>query len=368
MAEVIFENVSTLTGTYPEILVSETLLAELGEDDPDPVFITVPVGEVDASSRNGRNYNRAAVQSIVDAINDATIGQRGHLRDEERAYKFEVPPLVWVGATLESDGRAWGKAYVMQSAADVREYVKVAKRTGLKIGTSIYGTADIDEEGNVSNLEIESIDLAHPARLGVPQVGATPHVTRETADETPDPGQQPSEETLEEITPMGDKPTQETTEPGSFTKAQVIEIEGGYKKRIRELEDKLAEQTADLRDYKHVADNLGNPEDVIGELRNRLRLIEALERENRTLLDGYISAQVAEKVKLEDMRPVIVEQINTFEPASRAEVDTAVSKVLERDSVKRLLALSVSEAMGPKQTRPVTPQSDDPHKNVEGVY
>lgn len=178
---VLMEMETSFRSGFPEIPIAETVLSEL--NDPDPVFLTLPIGKVGAESRNGRKYPRESVEAVVKSINDnKVIGQKGHLRDDERAYRFDVPPLMWLSASLESDGMAWGKAYVLQSAADVRELVKLSKIAKAKIGTSIYGTADVDDDGTVRNLEIESIDLAHPGRLGVPLVGAVPVVTKEIVE------------------------------------------------------------------------------------------------------------------------------------------------------------------------------------------
>jgi hypothetical protein len=75
------------------------------------VFITLPIGKVGQRSRNDRVYNRAAMDAIVSAINERKVpGQKGHMPDEERPYRFETPPLMWVGAKLESDGTVWAKA------------------------------------------------------------------------------------------------------------------------------------------------------------------------------------------------------------------------------------------------------------------
>jgi len=165
----------------PPIQVGSSVnLTKLTEGDPHPVFVTLPIAKVGATSRNGRKYDTAAVQSIVAKINTSrSTGIRGHLTEAERATRFDLPSLVWIGAQLEPNGLAWAKAYVPTYSADTREFFRIMSVVESEVGTSIYGTADIDESGNVTNLQIESIDLGHPQRLGVASAAAIPIVTSE---------------------------------------------------------------------------------------------------------------------------------------------------------------------------------------------
>jgi len=167
--------------TEPPIEVGSSVnLTKLTEGDPHPVFVTLPIAKVGARSRNGRTYDKAAVQSIVTKINTSrSTGIRGHLTEAERATRFDLPSLVWIGAKIEPNGLAWAKAYVPTYSADTREYLRIMGVVESEVGTSIYGTADIDESGNVTNLQIESIDLGHPQRLGVASAAAIPIVTSE---------------------------------------------------------------------------------------------------------------------------------------------------------------------------------------------
>lgn len=340
---VLLETQYQIVGSYPDVpLAAGVEYATLVAGDDDPVFVTLPVGAVDTESRNGRRYDRAAVEAIVHAINtERSIGQKGHLRDDERAYRFDVPPLVWVGAKLEGDGRAWAKAYVLKTAPDVREYVRVAKASNAKVGTSIYGTADIDTDGNVSNLQIESIDLAHPGRLGVPMAGAVPQITQET--ETPEI-QAETEETV---------PTEQMTLEA--TPAQIVEITRAHQAQVRELEGKVADLEGRVNDLAQIAEMLG-VDDAISGVRIVQQQVSNLRRENGDLLEEAITAQVTEAVAVENVRPILVEMVRNRKPATRQAVSDAVAAVLAQEAVKALLKDAVGETMGPAQQRPVMPQ------------
>jgi len=187
----IYENTAAIDGSSPDVPVETAVLAELARiSGDDPLYITLPVAFADGVSRNGRKYSQETAQAIMDQINAGSVtGQKGHVRTQDRPYVFETPPLIWLGAVKEGN-TVWAKAYVMKEASDVREYVSTAKATGSKVGTSIYGVAQVDMDGNVAadGFVLESIDLSHPARLGLPDAGRVPHVTAETViDETDKP-------------------------------------------------------------------------------------------------------------------------------------------------------------------------------------
>jgi hypothetical protein len=182
MGQILFETASALNGAPDIPLPKDISLDSLKEIDPNPMFITLPIGKVGVTSGNNRTYPRKAIESLVNSVNtNRPGGIKGHLRDDERAYKFELPSVLWLAAEIDSNGLAWGKAMVVDP--DTKQYFNVAKATGAKVATSIYGTAEMN--GNeVTNLEIESIDLAHPKRAGVPEAVAKAVVTSEMADKT----------------------------------------------------------------------------------------------------------------------------------------------------------------------------------------
>jgi hypothetical protein len=362
---IIMETRSTFASGFPDIPIAETVISELGDN---PMFVTLPIGRVDTTSRNGRRYTRESVQALVDAVNsEKSIGQKGHLRDDERAYRFDIPPLMWLGATLEADGTAWGKAYVMESAPDVREYIRVAKINNAKVGTSIYGTATIEDDGTVRDLQIESIDLAHPGRLGVEMAGAVPTVTQETV--TGADADQPAEthdsssdtQPTEEDTSMGDNPTNETNTapPSPDMQAHLREMRESHQAEVSTLTAQIAELQGRTRDLSTIAELLQPVEGdtLASKIEALLAAKTSLQAENRDLLASAIAHGVAEAVTLETARPIIESLVTAEQPSTREDVASAIDKVLGRDDVKAMLRTRVIEESGPQQQRPVTPAS-----------
>lgn len=453
---VLLENTHALVGSFPDIPLAPGINYEmLTEGDDNPMFITLPIGRVDARSRNDRTYPREAVQTIVDAINERRIGGiRGHLRDEQRAYDYPPNVIQWVGATLEADGTAWGKAYVLRGNGEVREMIRVAKASNAQLGTSIYGTGSMDDDGMVTDLAVESIDLVHPSRVGVPMTAAHPHVTKESespqGEAEPDAlrvgdfvawdssggpargrieqierdgeinipdssftvsgteddpaaliqlydGSEPTDtrvghkfSTLTKISPpsdtdegwkskskrrrMDDEQRGESAMPEetvlteadvqSRVKAAVQEARTADRAKIAELSDQVRNMQNQLGDFKPVLELLNNPEYPVVALREKLQVIENLERENRLLLEGYITAQVSDSVSVETVRPMIESLVKQEKPATRSDVDTALDKVRNRPEVKALLKAQIAAEAGPKQTpAPTAPADEDDTKS-----
>lgn len=176
--QIIFEHVSRFKKEYPDVPLSSEL--DPLEFDENTRFVTLPLMPIGAKSRNGRTYSEQVVRSIVDQINQKRPeGRWGHLAEQERSTRYDPPALRWVGAMLDADGLAWGKAIPVTESA--REHIMTAKKTRAHIGTSIYGSATL-KGSEVIALELESIDLADPARVGIQEAAAVPIV--EMTDET----------------------------------------------------------------------------------------------------------------------------------------------------------------------------------------
>lgn len=165
---------------YPDVPLAEGIeLDKLTEGDEKPFFLTLPVGQVSVS-RNDRVYRREAVESIKEAVVVRRIGGiLGHLKDDARPFEFHIPVIHWVGALFEGD-TLWAKGYIPNTQPALREYMRIAMRTKSEVGTSIYGTAEIEDDGRVTNLWVETIDIAHPDRVGVTRAAEVPLVTSET--------------------------------------------------------------------------------------------------------------------------------------------------------------------------------------------
>lgn len=346
-----------LKGDYPDVPLAEGVeLAELTEGDDNPMFITLPIAFV-ATSRNQVNYAEKDVLRIVSAVNTRNVvGNLGHLPEWERPYTFDIPPLRWVGAIYNADTRtAWGKAYVLPTAREVRDYIRASKGANAEIGTSIYGYADVDVDGNIvgETLVLENIDLAHPARLGMPMAARIPHITQETVKENV----QESDSSQE--TDMGaNKPQEETqgviSETETALRTQVSELTD----QVRALTTKIGEAETRLKDLNKVVEMLGNPADVVLALQAKLAETADLSKENLRLLESAIVTEVAKKVVAESVRPTIEAMVNAQKPTRYSDMLVVLENVLAQEHIKLLLKHTTITEMGPPQQRPIVPNGD----------
>lgn len=341
---VVLEMHHTLKGEYPHTvpLADGIDLSALTEGDDNPMFLTLPIA-TETTSRNGVKYQQKDVERIVSAIHAREIiGQKGHLTEAERSHRFDTPSLFWVGATVDEHGVAWGKAYIPKTAGDVREYVRVAKAMNAKIGTSIYGTAEINDLHEIvgDSLMLEQIDLVNPSRVGVPQATGIPIITQESI--------QTDLSHVQKETDMGD------TKPAEETQNRISEAE----KRVQELTTELDNLRGETKKLTAITELLGNPADTLTAVRDLLAQKEALASETIQLLESAITTAVTEKVKAEHVRPLITELVRAKKPTRMADVTASVEAVLAQESVKTLLKQATITEMGPPQGRPPLPDDD----------
>jgi len=371
---VLFEAVHQFEGRYPEVPLAPGVdYGALIAGDSDPVFLTLPVGQINAESRNKRVYEKEHVQAIHDAIMERRPGGiSGHLRDEERPYANPPKVLRWVGAIWVGE-TLWGKAYVLPHAQHIREEIRTAKASNAAVGTSIYGRATIGENGNMSDLFVETIDYVDPTRVGIPMTEHVPLVTSESdKEEDVDTETDKTLDTPEPEVPEGELPDETTEETNTMPDGMILiteaqanqdkalnEARAADRAKIAELNQNNTKISNALVDWTAVQELLSNPEYPVVALQALLAETEQLKRENAQLLEGYIKAQVAEKVVIEAVRPMIVSLVETEKPAKRGDVDATLTKVLDRKEVKDLLKAQTASEMGPNQTPANTNPSDD---------
>jgi hypothetical protein len=303
-----------LRGAYPKVELSDDVRAQLGED---ALFVTLPVARVGARSRNGRTYTREAVQSIVDAVNGKRPeGRWGHLRDDERATRYDPPAIRWLAAMLDDEGVAWAKGIPV--TAEAREHFRIAKIAGAQVGTSVYGMGRLEGD-RVIAFDLETIDLADPNRVGIPDTAAEPIVTTEMAM---------AGETDMTIT-LNDVPA--------------------------EVRQQILEQAA-----AESGERLSEMEAQVGTLSEQVQTLSSDLAAARTmisqLLVTYAEARISEQVQIEPVRVLVGKLVGIREQdgarmidgvASIADVDAAISAVLNDESVKAFNKASVAEMMGP---------------------
>lgn len=164
----------------PDVPLADGLdVAAFGDD---PMFVTLPIAQMGAVSKNGYRYSTAVVHSLVEQINQQKPeGHWGHVPMEARATHYQAPAVRWVGALLDAAGVVWAKAIAITPEA--REHFRVAQAAQAPIGTSLYGVATMEGD-EVIGLALESIDLADAARVGVAEAVAAPVITAEMTSAT----------------------------------------------------------------------------------------------------------------------------------------------------------------------------------------
>ncbi|MEQ8673291.1 MAG: hypothetical protein RIC84_08750 [Aggregatilineales bacterium] len=302
MGEILLTVVSELTqDNFIDVPLAEGVdYQQLIAGDDTPVFVTLPIGAV-GKSANGRFYDADSVKRIAENVNrNKPGGIRGHMKMEDRATRFDLPSLMWVGAKVGEDGRVYGKAYVPTYAPDVREYVLKQKARRAPIATSIYGTAQVND-GRVSDLNIESVDLADPSRAGVAAAVAVPVITSE----------------MKEDDDMGEN-QELITELRDLRKQAEIERDEA-RQQISELSSKIAELQPTAGVVSELAQVFGEGKDVVQEIREIVSENKALKR--ATLINDirqYVDE--LEQVKVPGVKALILEHLGIVDGEVIAEM------------------------------------------------
>jgi hypothetical protein len=276
--EPLWEMVTEFSGDYPDIQLASETLAAIADEDDKPSFFTLRIGKVGATSRNKtrsgkpRLYGDAAMKSVMEQVNRGMDGNLGHIPAIKRDTHFNLPVLRYLAAEIDAEGVLWAKTYVPKYAADVREYLRGSARLKRPVGTSIYGTAQINEEtGEVLQVNLETIDLVDAGRVGVTAAVGVPLVTSEM--NTSEQG---------EIMP-------EATE----VQEQAVETQVSELAEITAERDTLRSQLAEMQTTL---------ETVTSERDSARTTIAEMES---TILENTITACVSEMVVLEPLRPAV---------------------------------------------------------------
>jgi hypothetical protein len=177
-------NVGRFRGNFPDVEIADGVNADgIRQRDPDPLYVTLPIAELGAISKNGLLYDEFLVSLIGEQINTKRPGGIfGHLKEEERNSSFPLPAGLWVGARRVGD-TLWGKAYVPPGAA--KNHVQDLKDVGGEIATSIYGRGRYEKVRDgvkrLISFNLESLDFAPPGRAAL-GLAAVPHITAEMQD------------------------------------------------------------------------------------------------------------------------------------------------------------------------------------------
>ena len=322
----LYESAHTI-GDVPDVELAPGInMEQLKSVDEEPMFVTLRLLDVGARSRNGFTWDREGVERVMAEINQKKPeGGIGHVKPEDRSTKYDVGSLRWVGATMR-DGALYGKAYIPKFARSVREHFATARALGHRVGTSIYGRRG---KNGLADLTLESIDLAHPDRLGYAGAAVVPHITSETRNEEREMPEEKAQEAVAEQVSVADANEQVKL---------ISEIE-----RVKNENARLTEV------LKQVAETMNwAQEDVLAEVkttREELNLFRQREFINE------IDALVAEQFKeTPDMAPVIRDYlIRNDEPiyGTIDEVKERLSELLQQEHIQNLAKMMVARSRGP---------------------
>lgn len=328
-------SVGKFSGSYPTIPLPDGMAEGFGED---AMFVTLPIGRVDARSRNGRVYTREAVQAIVDAVNtNKPEGRWGHLRDEERPYAYDPPAIRWLAAMIDDNGTAWAKGIPVTDEA--REHFRVAKLAGSRVGTSVYGFGQMEGE-RVVDFELETIDLAAPDRVGIPDTAAKPMITSE----------------------------QENYEGDGMSEITLADVPDSVRRQI--IEQAQAENAGErLSEMQETVTQLQNEKTTLQEQ------VETLEQERdaargeaSALLANYARSKIAEQVQIKPVRKLVERTVGIQEmddglriegAATMEQVDEAIEAALADEDMQALNKEAFAEMFGPKHTPPAHNRNKD---------
>lgn|GEM_PF-1862707 len=341
--------IAELRGSYPNVpILPDIDYAALVAGDPDPLFVTLPVGRANVTSGNKRFYDEAWLQELErQIVEQRPIGLMGHLSDAQRATEFPQESLHWVGA-LAVDDVLWGKAYLAPNGP-AKERLKKYKASGKSIATSIDAMASgaWDESlgayrMDAKTLKLGQIDLAPADRAGVASLARVPVLTTEmTIPPIVEPVEIQKESTMDKLQVINEmtaddarllpEPVRQaviatvTTPPEVATVATVRELLG-----------------------------LDAKADVAGAIAEMKR-VQA--EQAKAAVTNRITELVNDGIKIETVRPLVTELVTARNPQTVAEVDAAYKAVSELESVKALLQARVVETMGPRQRTPVQGQN-----------
>lgn len=333
--------VSEFGGRFPDVPAAPGVdLPGIKEDDPDPMFVTLPLLRIGGRSEHGFQWSKPDVERVVAQINEKKVeGILGHPKPEERASRYPLPKLRWIGAMIDaSTGVAWGKAYIPTYAKDVREHFRLAKRTGARVGTSVYG---LRGDKGLSDMTLEEIDVGHPDRLGFPEAAAIPRITSELNDNQ-------EHKNGEENNPMTG------TEGELKLVSELTSAKDNALRQVSELTTKLGDKDKLITEMQGKVETLSGVDKLVAEFAGTTtgekitKLVSELndlrKAQKKTQIDTWI-ADAIKAVELEDLRPTIIAQMGEVESADKAK--SRVQELMERPDIK-----IIAEALALKITGP----------------
>lgn len=356
--------VSEMRGNFPNIPLPDDIdmvaLKEItGQTKLD--FFTLPIGQVNATSGNGRTYLQSAVQELVDQVNEfRPEGIWGHMGADEMGTRYDPPAVRWLAAMLDDEGIAWGK--LLPLTEETLRYYQIARATNARVATSLTALAEM-QQNDVLHIALHNIDVADPNRAGIAATVAVPQLTQEMSENgealLPQDSQHDILVRVRNVTKM---PANSEVTPATNVTAVIVAQEQAGSKQVESSDqskkkeiNSMTEITYTQEQYDFVIGERAKLQTQISELTDTNgKLLKAEESHLKTigeLVQRNIISAVTEQVMVEDARDLIVEQVIAMQPQNAAEVASALKTVLDKPSVQKFLKVAVKEQMGPPQNK-----------------
>lgn len=359
--------VTELRGAYPNVpIAADVDYAALVAGDPDPSFITIPIGKANVTSGNGRFYDDAWLQELErQTLETRPIGLMGHLSEKQRATEFPPEAVHWVGVLREQDsGVLWGKAYIVPGEA--RDRIRRYKAQGKSIATSIDAHADgyWDESlqayrMDAKTLKLGQIDIAPADRAGIGALARVPVLTKEMSagNSSPTSPGIVGDATSENDPPATAENEEEITLMDKIEAIREMTVEDAdlLPKAVKAAILSEAEPAPEVAQMAGIRELLGLDDKAdVGVAIRELSEAKA-EAAKKAVTDRITELLTHEEsgIKQEKVRPVVRELVEARKPQTPADAETAYKAVLEMASVKELLQAKLVETMGPPQRTPV---------------
>jgi hypothetical protein len=339
--------IAELRGSYPNVPISADVdYAALVANDPNPTFITLPIGKANVTSGNKRHYDDAFLTELErQTLQNKPVGLMGHLSASDRATAFPAEAVHWVGAVRDGD-TLWGKGYL--PPGPVRDRIARYKASGRSIATSIDAMAEqVWDESlkayriNAASFRLGQIDLAPADRAGIPDLATVPMLTSEMSVPVQVTQEEPAMGKLEIINELTADDARLLPKPvrDAIVAEMAIPLEVAVVQELRSVMG--VDEKADLSK-------------LVRELR------EAKVAHDKAAIQTRITELAADPdkgIKVEPVRMMVVEMVRSRNPQSAQEAEAAYAEISASAPVTELLKGYVQTTMGPPQRTVVQPQN-----------
>lgn len=327
--EVIFEMVAEMKRGFFDVPLPEDITAEslIDENGAKPFLVTLPFIQKGVRSGNGVDYTAAIAESIVrQAGAKRPEGGFGHIKAEDVSTRYDPPAIRCLSAAFDEDGIGWGKFQAISN--DAKTHFVTAMKHKAPVGLSIWGK-QVRQNGALVDVELQRIDIADPARIGVKSASAVPLITAEMQDEAT----------------VGDGAEEDTMTDNI---AEMTAQRNTLQEQVTTLTGQIDGMRADAAIVSEMRGIYGADADLLASIRADREQIAEMATLRRTDLDRRIAEMVSEQVKPEKLRSTVRRLVKGA--ASVDDAKAIVSEFLaDPETVELARTLTVGE-MGPSHS------------------